>query len=117
MYIACASFCIPKMYCFFSTSGPSRQQSTTEEPPTVIIVRNLPPTASEQYLEMYFENTKRQGGGPVKTVEFDQEDSTALVEFEDPECKFSHSAIMHKFIRKTCPCNIFKYTPFYPTFI
>ena len=54
---------------------------------TKIVVKNLPPSASEQYLEMYFENTKRQGGGPVKAVEFYADDHVAIVEFESADGK------------------------------
>ena len=76
-------------------AGPSRQQSMTEEPPTKIIVRNLPPSASEQFLEMYFENTRRQGGGPVTTVELYPDDNTALVEFETADGKQLFSTFIY----------------------
>ena len=36
---------------------------------------------------MFFENTKRKGGGPVKNVELVRDKGMAVIEFEDPDCK------------------------------
>ena len=55
--------------------------------PTHIIVHNVPTEANEEYLQMFFENTKRQGGGPVKNVELFRDEQMALIEFEEPDCK------------------------------
>ena len=71
--------------------GPSRQQSLNEEQVTKIWVENLPPTANEDYLTMFFENTRRQGGGTVKNVEM--EGDAAIVEFELPDGKLSFRSI------------------------
>ena len=49
------------------------------------MTKNLPDTADEEYLEMFFEHTKRQGGGPVKQVELYKTDKFAIIEFEQSE--------------------------------
>ena len=55
----------------------------------MILVSNLPQDANEDFLELFFENRDRQGGGPVKSVEINQEDNTAIIEFQDPECRWN----------------------------
>ncbi|XP_053407776.1 protein mono-ADP-ribosyltransferase PARP14-like isoform X2 [Mercenaria mercenaria] len=57
----------------------------TDENQTKIVVSNLPSTVHEEYLEMYFENTRKGGGGPVFHVDINEENGTAIVEFENPE--------------------------------
>ena len=53
---------------------------------TKLLVKNLPNTADEEFLEMFFEHTKRQGGGPVKHIKLYKEGSNfAIIEFEKPE--------------------------------
>ena len=49
-----------------------------------IIVRNLPPSVDEELLEIFFESTKKQGGGPVKTVKLFSDEKFAIVEFCEP---------------------------------
>ena len=51
-------------------------------------MRNLPPAAeNEEYLDIFFESTKRQGGGPVKTVILMKDKHSAVIEFEHPDGK------------------------------
>ena len=52
-----------------------------------ILVSNLPTRANKDYLEMFFENTKKQGGGPVKSVDMNEEEDAAIIEFFEPECE------------------------------
>lgn len=47
---------------------------------------NLPSSAHEEYLEMFFENPKTFGV-QVKNVELDEESNYAIVEFDDPDGK------------------------------
>ena len=70
-------------------SGASRQQSTSEEPPKQILIGNLPPNASEEYLAMFFESTKKVGAGAVANVDFIEDGSMAVVEFEEPEGRYT----------------------------
>ena len=44
-------------------------------------MENLPPTADEDLLEMYFESKKKYGGGPVKEVRIIRDKSMAYVKF------------------------------------
>ena len=53
---------------------------------TCIQVKGLRKESSEETIELYFENTKRSGGGIVSRVERTEKDQ-ALVYFEDPSSK------------------------------
>ena len=47
-------------------------------------MKNLPASADEELLEVFFESTKKQGGGPVKSVKLfgdKQDEQVACVEF------------------------------------
>ena len=46
-----------------------------------IIVKNVPESADEELLEVFFESTKKQGGGPVKSVKILGDKQVAFVEF------------------------------------
>ena len=46
-------------------------------------MRNLPPSSDKEHLLMFFEYEKGQGGGPVKDVTIDEENSYAVIEFEE----------------------------------
>ena len=48
-----------------------------------ILVKNLPPSVDEDVLEIFFESTKKQGGGPVKNVKIIRGKNAAIVEFYD----------------------------------
>jgi hypothetical protein len=52
-----------------------------------ILVKNLPTTATYDFVLCKFEN-KRAGGGEVHTVHLDLEKRIALVEFKDPNGQF-----------------------------
>ena len=43
-------------------------------------MENLPPTADEDLLEMFFESTKNYGGGPVKEIRIIRDKNMAYVE-------------------------------------
>ena len=46
-----------------------------------IIVENLPTTADEDLLEVFFESKKKYGGGPVKDVKIERDKNRAYVTF------------------------------------
>ena len=48
-----------------------------------LLVKNVPTTADEDLLEMFFETTKKQGGGPVQSVKILRGKHVAFVEFCD----------------------------------
>ncbi|XP_053390075.1 interferon-induced very large GTPase 1-like, partial [Mercenaria mercenaria] len=50
-----------------------------------VVVSGLPKNVSVDFLTMFFENENRQGGGPVKHVEINEENQSALVEFQEAE--------------------------------
>ena len=46
-----------------------------------ILVKNVPESADEELLEVFFESAKKQGGGPVKNVKILNDEQVAFVEF------------------------------------
>jgi hypothetical protein len=64
----------------------SSEPETPEENQTKIVVSNLPSTAHDEYLQMFFEN-KRFKGCDVYSVEMDEDGTFAIIEFETPEGK------------------------------
>ncbi|KAI0980673.1 hypothetical protein GJ496_008852 [Pomphorhynchus laevis] len=56
------------------------------EMPRKLMISGYGPDVSKDYLELYFTNRKRSMGSLVVDVEMFDEDSYALITFEDPEC-------------------------------
>ena len=54
---------------------------------SAILVTNLPPNVTDQQIELFFENSKKSGGGEVQKVEYDKEARSAIVTFKDVEGK------------------------------
>ena len=48
-----------------------------------ILVKNVPTNADEELLELFFESSKKQGGGPVQSVKIIRDKNVAFVEFCD----------------------------------
>ncbi|OWF49179.1 Poly [ADP-ribose] polymerase 14 [Mizuhopecten yessoensis] len=48
-----------------------------------VYVGNLSPNTTSDGLEMFFENTKRSGGGDIQKVEMSDNDNSCLIYFED----------------------------------
>ena len=65
----------------------SEEQNTNDEngSTNVILVQNFPSLLDEEFLELFFESTKKKGGGPVKNVKLNGQKNWALVEFVEPE--------------------------------
>ncbi|XP_053389480.1 protein mono-ADP-ribosyltransferase PARP14-like, partial [Mercenaria mercenaria] len=62
------------------------EQDMSEETPAKITVSKLPSTVDEPFLEMFFENVKKFGDGiTVVHVDLDEEDASAIVQFDQPE--------------------------------
>ncbi|XP_053388842.1 N-myc-interactor-like [Mercenaria mercenaria] len=59
--------------------GPTESGNTQS---TKIKVTGIPKTADAEIITLFFENTKRQGGGKVKQVTVDNDRNSAIVEFE-----------------------------------
>ena len=72
---------------------------------------NLPELADEEFLEMFFEHTKRQGGGPVKRVHLHEEKRQVIVEFEHTDAvQLVLSKQPIKMLRTTV--NVEQYEPY-----
>lgn len=50
-----------------------------------ILVKNLPSSVNAEFLELFFESKRKQGGGPVKHISLDKENHVAVIKFEEPE--------------------------------
>ena len=55
-------------------------------------MKNLPDTADEDHLEMFFEH-KRQGGGTVKRVTIHKDDGLAIIEFQEANGAVSFNSV------------------------
>lgn len=53
-------------------------------PSAEVLVTGVPESATEDILEMLFENEPQSGGGPVESVTLDKSSSSGVVCFEDP---------------------------------
>lgn len=72
-----------KLFLTMGTKGKCDYSSTSIcKPGTKLLVKNLPDTADEDHLEMFFEH-KRQGGGTVKRVTIHKDDGLAIIEFQE----------------------------------
>ena len=60
-----------------------------ETPRTDVLICGFPSNTSKDFIELYFENKTRSGGGPIKSVTFDDPRTTAIVVFENPKGKLS----------------------------
>lgn len=65
-----------------SCGGNQNEQAPSSLTKTnTIIVKNVPASADEELLEVFFESTKKQGGGPVRGVKILADKHVAFVEF------------------------------------
>ena len=48
-----------------------------------VLVAGLKPSIGKDILEMFFENTKRSGGGEIKQIEINEESGRAIIHFAD----------------------------------
>ncbi|XP_052088528.1 protein mono-ADP-ribosyltransferase PARP14-like isoform X4 [Mytilus californianus] len=48
-------------------------------------VTKLPPNTTAEFLENFFENTRKFGGGDVDNVEYDEDTASAIITFEEDE--------------------------------
>ena len=62
-----------------------------------IKVSGIPAGLSEDLLCLYFENTKRSGGGSVVKVVFSEDPGTAIITFEDAGGKLFSSLCVNCF--------------------
>ena len=67
-------------------TGNAQRADSRKKQTRFIQVKNLPSSIDTDFLELFFESRKKQGGGPVKNVAFEK-DGGALVEFEESRCK------------------------------
>ena len=65
--------------------------------PKAVKVSGISSETSKDFLTIFFENRHRSGGGDIEHVEFDDNDGTAVITFEEADSKFSYQAI-NKFI-------------------
>lgn len=61
--------------------GGNMKAKIYHQPPTICI-KNITKNCDEEYLKLYFGNTKRSGGGSIKNIEFPQK-GEAIITFQD----------------------------------
>ena len=59
-----------------------------EEP--MVKISGVTQNISEETLELYFENTKRSGGGEIKSIDMFPSMQAAIITFEDTAGKIIH---------------------------
>lgn len=52
---------------------------------SAILVTHLPTNVTDEQLELFFENSKKSGGGEVERVDYDRDTKSAVVWFKDAE--------------------------------
>ena len=63
----------------------NKQQNQLSDLEGIIEVTDIPSNMKKDMLVMIFENTKRHGGGPITNVEFNNRDTSALIQFVNPK--------------------------------
>ncbi|KAK3598396.1 hypothetical protein CHS0354_019799 [Potamilus streckersoni] len=61
------------------------KQKEQDEPIRKIKVTKLPEGTTEDTVKNFFENRRRNGGGPIKTIEYHPATSSAIIEFQEAE--------------------------------
>ena len=51
----------------------------------MIKVIHLPDKTTEDNLRLFFENTRRSGGGDIVNIEYKKDDATAVITFEEED--------------------------------
>ena len=67
---------------------PQSDESEGEIEVSAILVTHLPPNVTDQQIELFFENSKKSGGGEVNQVKFNQSANSAIVWFKNAEGLF-----------------------------
>ena len=77
----------PKLEVSFGSNqqkqASTRNHGDDSKETNTIIVKNVPASVDEELLEVFFESTKKQGGGPVKSVNILGDEQIAIVEFSE----------------------------------
>ena len=58
--------------------------------PKAIKVEGIPNDTSEEYLSMIFENRRRSGGGEIEQLDYDTEEHTAVIVFNEADSEYIH---------------------------
>ena len=64
------------------------EHEVPEERQTKICVSGLPSDVDEEFIQMFFESKRNFKGCSVINVEIDEEGTSAIVEFEEPDGKY-----------------------------
>jgi poly [ADP-ribose] polymerase 10/14/15 len=83
----------PKSTAASATPSPSSSQQqpkgslspTSSESSCAIQVKGLNPKTKRDTIQLYFENKRRSGGGPVKDLLYKEGSGVAMLTFEDAE--------------------------------
>ena len=71
-----------------ANSGDEENLETAEEvTANAILVGGLHPSSDKEVLELFFENTKRSGGGEIKDIQMYQDSGRAIIRFAETTSK------------------------------
>lgn len=77
---------------------PSDDLSTGSVPePVSIHLTGIPSGTKEEMLVMYLENKRKAGGGPIRSIQYNEVDGTAVVCFEDDTSRIRYLCLAYSF--------------------
>ena len=69
----------------FQANEPTKKAMASQDqnPGCAVLVTGLKPSTEKDMLELFFENTKRSGGGEIKHIEMNEKSGRAIIHFAD----------------------------------
>ena len=61
------------------------EDDTTEIQTNAILVRGMKPNTDQEVLELFFENTKRSGGGEIQNIQMYKKSGRAIIWFTEDD--------------------------------
>ena len=55
--------------------------------PRAIRIQGIYKETSEEYLQIFFENRRKSGGGDVEHVDYENEEGIAVITFKEADCE------------------------------
>ena len=62
--------------------------------PKAVRVSGIKSHTSKDFLQLFFENRRRSGGGEIDDLEYGEEEGIAVATFKDAECEFIYGYIL-----------------------
>ena len=55
-------------------------------------VSGISQCTTHEYLQLFFENPRRSGGGDIVDLQYDSDKGSAIITFKDADCKYIDAA-------------------------